>query len=78
MVRPVTVQVVFVAGDGLQVLEPGEEVTVWEVMADPLLDATVQLTVDWAFCAPVATTLVGCVGAPTVMLDDAEDAGPVP
>ena len=70
-------QVVAVAGDGLQVLEPVEEVTVWEVMADPLSD-TVQLTVELAFCPPVATTLVGWVGAPTVMLADADDAAPVP
>ena len=53
-------QVVAVAGDGLQVFGPVEEVTVWEVMADPLLDAMVQLTVELGVsCAPVATALVG-------------------
>ena len=77
MVRPVTVQLVAVAGDGLHVFEPVDEVTVCEVMAEPLSEA-VQLTVELAFCAPVATTLVGCAGAPTVMDADAVDAGPVP
>ena len=33
----------------------------------PALAGSVQLTVDWAFCAAVAETPVGAVGAPMKM-----------
>ena len=67
LVRPVTTQVVAaVAGSTevvVQVLAPGDEVTVYRVMvAPPLLIGAVQLTVDWARSPEVAVAPVGGAG----------------
>jgi len=59
---------------------PGDEVTVYPVMASPpLLDGAVHDTTDCAFAPPVAKTPVGGCGAPNGMIaEEAVDAGESP
>lgn len=60
--RPVTVQDVSVAGLGVHVKDPGDDVTVYEVMAEPpSWVGAVHDTVDWSW-AVVAVTDVGASG----------------
>ena len=53
---------------GLEGLDVSVAVAVSESSGSaPVLAGSVQLTVDWAFCAAVAATAVGAVGAPMAM-----------
>jgi len=76
LLRPVTV-----IGDAapLTLMPPGEEVTVYEVIAEPPLEAGgVNAIEAWVFPA-VAVPIVGGPGtAPGVTLFEGADAGPVP
>jgi len=61
LVRPVTVQLVDAV---VQVNEPGDDVTVYPVIAEPPDEAgALQDTTDWAFAFAVADTEVGAPGA---------------
>ena len=62
------------------VIPPGVEVAVYEVMAEPLFDeGAPKLTVALRLPVVVATTLVGALGAPTVVIElEALEAEPVP
>ena len=77
LVRPLTRQVVATLE---QENPPGEEVTVYPVMAaPPLLTGAVQATVDLALAFEVADTAVGAPGtAAGTAGADAADEGPVP
>ena len=77
LVRPVTVQLVVAV---VQVNPPGEEVTVYPVMAvPPLFDGAVHETTDWVLAAPVADAPVGTCETPSGMIaEEAEDAEPAP
>ena len=75
-VRPVTVQLVVAV---VQVSDPGEDVTVYPVIAlPPLLEGAVQETATWVDPNTPDTP----VGAPGTVAgttaDDAEDAAPAP
>jgi hypothetical protein len=63
--RPITVHVT--AGDvAVQVFEPGDDVTVYVVIAEPPLDiGAVHDTTDCAFAFDEAVTAVGATGGPT-------------
>jgi acyl-coenzyme A thioesterase PaaI-like protein len=76
-VRPVTVHDVVAV---VQVNEPGEDVTVYELIeAPPLLTGAVQDTTDWVLAAPVALTAVGAPGTVDgVTAAEAIEAAPVP
>ena len=77
LVRPVTVQLVVTEG---HVTPPGDEVTVYPVMAAPPLDAgAVHDTTDWVLALDVAVTPVGALGTAAGMAGaEAAEAGPVP
>jgi hypothetical protein len=77
--RPVTVAVVVVPLAVVAVKPPGDELTLYDVIAlPPLFEGAVQLTVAWAFPG-VAVAPVGAPGGPVgVTAADAVDAGPVP
>ena len=76
-VRPETVQLVAVVA---QVSPPGDEVTVYSVIAaPPLLAGAVHETTDWRLAAPVALTDVGAPGTVEgTTAADAAEAEPVP
>ena len=58
---------------------PGFEVTVYCVIAAPLLAGAVQDTKDWVLDPPVATTVVGAPGTVDGTIEaEASDALPVP
>jgi hypothetical protein len=60
LVRPVTVQVV--SPVVLQVFAPGDEVTVYPVIAAPPLLGAVQDTIDCRFAFDEASTALGALG----------------
>ncbi len=78
LVRPPTVQVV--APVVVQVKLPGEEVTVYPVMAEPPVAGAVHETISWAFVPPAApVTPVGTPGSVAgVRLGLAADVEPEP
>jgi hypothetical protein len=76
LVSPVTAQVVPAV---VQVKPPGDEVTLYEVTAEPPFTAgATQETADWVFWYEVAVTEVGTPGVPTFREFDVDEAGPDP
>jgi hypothetical protein len=75
LVRPATVQEVDEADEVVQVFDPGDDVTVYPVIADiPSSAGADHETTDWALPEEVADTPVGASGADataaTVTSDD--------
>jgi len=83
LVRPATVQEVDEADEVVQVFDPGDDVTVYPVIADiPSSAGADHETTDWALPFEVADTPVGASGADaaaaTVISEDAEPAPLLP
>jgi hypothetical protein len=75
-VNPVTVHEVVAVE---HVNEPGEDVTVYPVIAAPPVDTgAVQDTTDWVLAAPVALTAVGAPGTVEGTTAADTEATPVP